>query len=318
MSPKHHEKAVIFIVEDNPDTLDLLCEHLHEAGFKTLIARSGEGALRQVDFAQPDLILLDVGLPGIDGFEICRQLKQKEITKDIPVIFITGLSDTVDKVKGFDAGGVDYLTKPFQAEEVLARVNTQLTIRKFQQQLQAQNALLEEQNARFQKLSEATFEGIVIHDRGNIVEVNRALEKMFGYQRFEVIGKNVSEFIAPVSRTIVQQRIAAGDEQPYEAEAVRKNGDIFPVEVQATTMPYQGRDVRITAVRDLSRHKALEEKGARLEKENIALKTTIKDRYKFGEIIGKSQVMQEIYELVASASASDAHVTISGESGTGK
>ncbi|MCP3676082.1 MAG: response regulator transcription factor, partial [Deltaproteobacteria bacterium] len=125
MSPKYHEKPAIFIVEDNPDTLDLLCEHLHEAGFKTLIARSGEGALRQVDFAKPDLILLDVGLPGIDGFEICRQLKQKEITKDIPVIFITGLSDTVDKVKGFDAGGVDYLTKPFQAEEVLARVNTQ-------------------------------------------------------------------------------------------------------------------------------------------------------------------------------------------------
>ena len=318
MSPKHHEKAAIFIVEDTPDTIDLLCDHLHEAGFKTLIARSGEGALRQVDFAQPDLILLDVGLPGIDGFEICRQLKQKEITKDIPVIFITGLSDTVDKVKGFDAGGDDYITKPFQAEEVLARVNTQLTIRKFQQQLQEQNVLLEEQNARFHKLSEATFEGIEIHDRGNIVEVNRALEKMFGYQRSEMIDRNVLEFIAPASRDIVQQHIDAGDEHPYETEAVRKNGEIFPVEVQATTMPYQGREVRIAAVRDISWHKALEEKGTRLEKENIALKTTIKDRYKFGEIIGKSPAIQEIYELIASASASDAHVVISGESGTGK
>ncbi|MCP4287423.1 MAG: response regulator, partial [Gammaproteobacteria bacterium] len=318
MSPKHPEKSVIFIVEDNPDTIDLLCEHLHEAGFKTLVARSGEGALRQVDFARPDLIVLDVKLPGIDGFETCRRLKQKETTKAIPVIFITALSDTVDKVKGFDAGGADYLTKPFQSEEVLARVNTQLTIRKFQQQLQEQNVLLEEQNARFQKLSEATFEGIMIHDRGNIVEVNRALEKIFGYQRSEVIGKNVSELIASASRDIVQQHITSGDEYPYETEAVRKNGEIFPVEARAATIPYQGREVKIAAVRDLSWHKAMEEKRASLEKENIALKTTIKDRYKFGEIIGKSPAMQDIYELIASASASDAHVTISGESGTGK
>jgi len=318
MSNKQPDKPTILIVEDNPETLGLLFDHLREAGFETLVARNGEGALQQVEFAQPDLILLDVMLPGIDGFETCRRLKYKETAKDIPVIFMTALSDTVDKVKGFEAGGVDYLTKPFQSEEVLARVNAQLTIRKFQQQLQKQNVLLEEQNARFQQLSEATFEGIVIHDKGDIVEVNQALEKMFGYQRSELIGRNALEFVAPASHDIVQHHISTGDEHPYEAKAVRKNGESFPVEVQAKTMPYQGRDVRITAIRDLSWRKAMEEEKVRLEKENLNLKTTVKDRYKFGEIIGKSPLMQDIYELIAHTAATDANVVISGETGTGK
>ncbi len=311
-------KPVILVVEDHPDTLDLLYNNLRDAGFKIVVARSGEAALRQVGFSQPDMILLDVKLPGIDGFETCRRLKQQEMTHDIPVIFMTGLAETVDKVKGFDAGGVDYLTKPFQTAEVLARVNTQLTIRTFQQQLQEQNALLEEQNARFQKLSEATFEGIVIHDNGDILEVNQTFERMFGYQRLELIGRNALEFVVPAFRDIVRQHIFTGDEHLYEAEAIRKSGEFFPIEVQARTMPYQGKDVRIAAVRDLSWHKAIEEKRARLEKENIVLKSTIKDRYKFGDIIGKSPVMQEVYELVASASVSEVTIMLTGESGTGK
>ncbi len=90
---------------------------------------------------------------------------------------------------GFEAGGIDYLTKPLQYEEVLMRVRTQVTFHRIQHQLERQNILLEEQNTRFYQLSEATFEGIVIHDVGTIVEVNRAFEKMFGFQRAELIGR---------------------------------------------------------------------------------------------------------------------------------
>lgn len=135
-----HESDTIMIVDDTPENLFILMECLSRSNFKTLIAKSGEGALRQLDFAKPDIILLDIMMPGIDGYETCRRLKEREDTKDIPVIFVTALTDTVDKVKGFKTGAVDYITKPFQHEEVLARVRTHLTIQHQKKQLMKLNA----------------------------------------------------------------------------------------------------------------------------------------------------------------------------------
>ena len=296
----------------------MLMRYLHEAGFKTMIAPNGERALQQLELARPDMILLDVLMPGMNGFEMCRLLKSREATRDIPVIFMTALSEMVEKLQGFEVGGVDYLTKPVQHEEVLARINAHLTIRRLQQRLQEQNTLLEEQNARFRTLSEATFEGIVIHDNGQILEVNQAMEKMFGYSRTDVFGKDVLEFINPEYHQVVTAHIQTRDETPYEVEGIRQDGSIFPIEVQAKILPYQGRDVRITAVRDLTWRKNMEHEQSLLQKENITLRSTLRDRYKFGEIIGRSPVMQEIYQSIAKASASDANVVIYGESGTGK
>lgn len=128
MTDKPSDKPSILIVDDNLTNLRVLIDYLNESGLETLVARSGKGALRQADFARPDLILLDVMMPGIDGFETCRQLKAKDTTKDIPVIFMTALSDTSDKIKGFEAGAKDYITKPFQQEEVLSRITTHLTL----------------------------------------------------------------------------------------------------------------------------------------------------------------------------------------------
>jgi DNA-binding response OmpR family regulator len=108
------------------------------------VAENGEGALQRAGYAQPDIILLDVLMPGMDGFETCRRLKENEETKAIPVIFMTALSDTVDKVKGFEAGAVDYVTKPVEVEEVLARIQTHLTLRNLQKQLQTTNDTLAE------------------------------------------------------------------------------------------------------------------------------------------------------------------------------
>ncbi len=147
-APTH---PTILIVDDDTINLKVLIDHLNEAGYKTLIAKSGKRALRQLSVAQPDLILLDVMMPGLNGFETCRQIKETENTQDIPVIFITALSDTVDKIKGFSVGAVDYITKPFQQEEVLARVNTHVTIRILQKKLETQNSQLQKKNQELEE-----------------------------------------------------------------------------------------------------------------------------------------------------------------------
>src|SRR5256885_13706252 len=112
----------ILLIDDTPTDVDVLLDQLSEAGFEITVAEDGEDGLEQSQYDPPDLILLDVVLPGIDGFETCRRLKAAEYTQDIPVIFMTSLTDLADKVRGFAVGGVDYIPKPIQPAEVLARV----------------------------------------------------------------------------------------------------------------------------------------------------------------------------------------------------
>ncbi|MDM8564508.1 hybrid sensor histidine kinase/response regulator [Candidatus Halobeggiatoa sp. HSG11] len=128
----------LLIVDDIPANISLLLDFLTDVGFKVLVAKDGEAAIKKAEYARPNLILLDVMMPGINGFEVCKRLKTMPTTQDIPIIFMTALSDTVDKVKGFSLGAVDYITKPLQAEEVLARVSAHLNLRKLQQQLEAE------------------------------------------------------------------------------------------------------------------------------------------------------------------------------------
>src|SRR5690349_15563020 len=116
-------KGTILIVDDTPANIGVLVETLSHTDFKVLVANDGESAIAQLKYARPDLILLDVMMPGISGFQTCEILKKNSDTRDIPIIFMTSLSDTHDKVKGFKAGAVDYITKPFQSEEVISRVN---------------------------------------------------------------------------------------------------------------------------------------------------------------------------------------------------
>ena len=132
--------GLILIVDDTPTNLDVISEALSNAGYKVAIATSGERALQQIERRQPDLILLDVMMPGIDGFETCKRLKANAKTCDIPVIFMTALADVDNKVKGLKLGAVDYVTKPFQEQEVLARVKTHLQLRLLTQNLEQQVA----------------------------------------------------------------------------------------------------------------------------------------------------------------------------------
>ncbi|WP_437276536.1 response regulator [Sorangium sp. So ce375] len=136
-------EGTILIVDDMPANLALLVDHLESAGHEALVAEDAEAALKRASLMKPDLILLDVVMPGIDGFETCRRLKAAESTRDIPVIFMTCLGEVADKLVGFEAGGVDYITKPFEIEEVLARIRTHLSLRAAQKELEAKNAQLQ-------------------------------------------------------------------------------------------------------------------------------------------------------------------------------
>lgn len=160
MTQTSQERGIILVVDDNVTNLKVASEHLKAEGYQILTSRDGESAIERVKFARPDLILLDVQMPGIDGFETCRRLKQDSATKNIPVIFTTVLTTVEDKLRGFASGGVDYVPKPFQVEELLARVNTHLTIYKLQRDLEAEirerklaEAALRKANLELQRLA---------------------------------------------------------------------------------------------------------------------------------------------------------------------
>ena len=141
-------KGDILIVDDTPANLRLLYGMLHEQGYKVRMAPSGRMALKSAQAFPPDMILLDIKMPNMNGYEVCTKLKADVRTREIPVIFISSLDQTEDKVKAFTFGGVDYITKPFRIEEVLARVKTHMAIYSLQQQLSAANIQLQESNDR--------------------------------------------------------------------------------------------------------------------------------------------------------------------------
>ncbi len=143
----------ILVVDDTPANLGVLFAGLRNAGYKVLLNENGEAALKTATDVLPDLIILDVTMPGIDGFEICRRLKADSRTRDIPVIFMTALTDSVDEVKGLSLGAVDYISKPIKVEIVLTRLNTHLTLRKTLKDLERKNLELQEALAAIKTLS---------------------------------------------------------------------------------------------------------------------------------------------------------------------
>ena len=155
-SPNIRPVETILVIDDSPTNLEVLYTTLSDAGYEVLVEMDGYSGIEQAQNNPPDLILLDIMMPKINGYEACRKLQSNPITKDIPIIFMTALSDTVEKVKGFQMGAVDYITKPFQQEEVIARINVQLKLRRLNLELDHQKQKLEERVVeRTAELSEA-------------------------------------------------------------------------------------------------------------------------------------------------------------------
>ncbi len=161
----NNKSSAILIVDDNSNNLQILADILRGSNYKVAIAMDGLKALDFINKRKPDLILLDIMMPGMDGFEVCEKIKSNEDTKDIPVIFISALKDTIDKVKGFEIGGIDYITKPFQKEEILVRVNSHLKLKHAQEELKQTNESLKAVNATKDKLF-----SIIAHDLRNPIE----------------------------------------------------------------------------------------------------------------------------------------------------
>ncbi len=142
---KPAELERVLLVDDNPTNLQVLSQTLSGRNYKLSVAKSGEDALRIARKAKPQLVLLDIMMPGMDGYEVCRQLKADPDIRETAVIFLSALDETKDKVKGLELGAVDYITKPFQADEVIARVNTHLTIHRLKREVQAKHDELEDE-----------------------------------------------------------------------------------------------------------------------------------------------------------------------------
>jgi len=207
-------KDTILIVDDNPINIKFLLHFLaNKVGFRILVANNGQSALQIVSQAVPDLILLDVMMPGIDGFQVCEQLKSEERTRDIPLIFMTALDRTEDKIKAFRLGAADYMTKPLQPEELLARVTTQLTIRKQQKQAlfkknqqlqqeianrqQIEKALREREQTLSAILNAATETIALLETDGTCVTINPTGATRFGRTVAEMEGQCIYNFFPP-------------------------------------------------------------------------------------------------------------------------
>lgn len=147
------EKGNILLIDDQPNNLRLLSDLLEEQGYEVQQAINGEVALQAIAIAPPDVILLDINLPELDGYTICQKLKANPETEELPVIFISALDQAWDKVKAFSVGGSDYITKPFKTVEVLARVENQLKVRRLQQQLKEKDRQLQEALQQLEKIS---------------------------------------------------------------------------------------------------------------------------------------------------------------------
>ena len=208
----------ILIVDDLPDNLRLLRDTLSEHGYKVRSATTGEMAIRAAQSPATELILLDIKLPDLDGYEVCQRLKSDDRTADIPIIFLSALNATLNKVQGLAVGGVDYIAKPFQVEEVLARVETHLTIRRLQKSLQEKNLQLEQEIAEHQRLEDIIFaekelaqvtlqsigDAVITTDaKGHIRYINPIAEYLTGWQAQEAEGLpllTVFQIISEVTR----------------------------------------------------------------------------------------------------------------------
>ncbi|WGV25577.1 sensor histidine kinase [Halotia branconii] len=215
----------ILLVDDNPNNLKVLSEAIQGCGWKALMATDGESAIEQIEYAHPDLILLDVMMPGLDGFETCRRLKANAITQNIPIIFMTALSDATEKVKGLEIGAVDYITKPFQQEEVIARLKLHLKIshltRTLEQRVQERTAELSQSLQKLQQTQLQLIQSEKMSTLGQLVAgIGHEINNPIGF----ISGNcsHIQEYVNDLLRLINLQQQKLPDPDPEIAELVEE------------------------------------------------------------------------------------------------
>ncbi|RCJ24653.1 hybrid sensor histidine kinase/response regulator [Nostoc minutum NIES-26] len=264
-------KADILVIDDTPENLNLLSAMLTEQGYKVRSVTKGSTGLRGANAALPDLILLDVNMPEMNGYVVCQHLKANDRTREIPVIFISALGDVLDKVKAFAVGGVDYITKPFHLEEVLARIDNHLTIRKLQKQLQAQNERLQQEihdrakaEEKFTKAFRSSPNPIAIATvtEARFIDVNPSFLRMSGYLLDEVVGHTITELdlgkdVGAIAKTI-QLLLDTGSLHNQEFEFSTKFGEVKTILLSIELIDLSGVQCALLIANDITERKRLE------------------------------------------------------------
>jgi PAS domain S-box-containing protein len=290
-------EQTVLVVDDNPSDLKIINSCLKESGYRTAIATSGKIALERVKRIHPDLILLDVMMPDIKGFDVCRHLKEHPDTRDIPVIFMTALASVEDKIHGFQAGAVDYLTKPIFHEELLARVRIHLRMQQLTRNLQEHAAELERVNAqlltanneiqglnrrlqaenirisgdlqesqqKYLTLAGEISDGYVVIEDGIIAFANQAFCQMHGCMLEEVLHKEFITAVLPEDRDRVRELYthieqAAYDEKVCEYRGLTRENHEIAIEMKMKNTRYDGKMVIIGICRDITERLVIEKK----------------------------------------------------------
>lgn len=259
-------KANILIVDDTPGSLRLLTDILTAEGHEVRSAINGELALRAAMFCPPELVLLDIHMPGMDGYEVCRRLKADPATCDVPVIFISAASETNEKVLGFELGAVDYITKPYQRDELLARVRTHLELNCLRHHLETlideRTVALQESAEHYRKLFDEATVAIAVADAetGAIIDINHAMEQLTGWDKTELIGKPQTVLhppepdAAPVSSSFAQHRVDHTG-KAIETQLITKDGAVRQVKIKASPLNIKGRKAVIGFFSDITERK---------------------------------------------------------------
>ncbi len=242
----------VLIVDDSPLNLDVAFACLESKGYKVISAGNGIEALKIAEQVKPSLILLDIMMPEMDGFETCRRLKNLEGLKDIPVIFITAMTDIKSKREGFAAGAVDYVTKPFQPEELAARVQTHISL-----QLAYQH--LKDSELRYRRLVETTPDAILVQNDRGIVYLNSSAMRLFGVDTpEELLGASLLEYAAKDDRELAEKQIALmcetepGDSSPLILHLLHADGSVVDVETSCSGITYQSIDSQMFVLRNVT------------------------------------------------------------------
>lgn len=313
----------LLIIDDVPSNLTVMVESLENCGYRVVAARDGEEGLQYAAFVQFDLVLLDVMMPGMDGFDVCRRLKSDPCTADIPVIFMTALTDTKHKIAAFKAGGVDYVTKPVQVDEVIARVGTHLNLRFMQRQLQIQNVQLHRHQAELEhrvaertvelsasnrllreeiderrrtqerlalvdfalnQVSEAVY---LIDENARFHYVNDEACRVLGYGRETLSGMGIGD-VDPGWLQIrwpkYYRKLKRQGSFMLETQHRTCDGRVFPAEVSANYFEYDGVGYNLLLVRDITERKRQEAQD--------------KSRRRIFELLARGGKLPEILGLV--------------------
>ncbi len=327
------DENIILLVDDNPTNLQVLYQTLQGMDFKILIAKNGKDALQIARKSQPALILLDIMMPGMDGFEVLRRLKQDGQTSKSAVIFLSALDETENKVKGLGMGAVDYIAKPFQSAEVIARVKTHLRIRELERHLEQKNQQLKQSR---EHILQVMHEGLIeLELDGKIRYVNPAALSITGWDNEDLLGLDFHQYLQhsdqqgnkiPPAQSAIYRHLQERTACQSDNECFwHKRQYCFPVEYSLTPL----QDSSFLIFKDISKRKQAEEQlkqalaqvselKEKLQIENQYLQRELQSERNFSGIIGQSKALKKVLEQVEQVAKTDTTVLIQGESGTGK